>query len=84
VKKSTAHNQKLEIKKLQDELKQALKRRKTTKIAVRRLEGIRDGDGDENEDEEKATNQEVKQQLTQEIEKRLNAEQQVFDMRKGM
>jgi hypothetical protein len=80
VKKSKAHNQKLEIKELQDELKQASKRTKKTKIAVRRLEGIRDGDGDE----EKATNQDVKQQLRQEIEKRLNAEQQVFDMKEGM
>jgi hypothetical protein len=80
-KKSKAHNQKLEIKKLQDELKQSSKRKKT-KIAVRRLESIRDGDGDE--DEEKATNQEVKQQLRQKIEKRLNAEQQMFDIREGM
>jgi hypothetical protein len=79
-KKSKAHNQKLEIKKLQDEFKQASKRKKKTKIAVRRLEGNRDGD----EDEEKATNQEVKQQLRQEIEKRLNAEQHVFDMKEGM
>jgi hypothetical protein len=82
VKKSKAHNQNLEIKKLQDELKQASK--KKTKIAVGRLEGIRDGDRDEDEDEEKATNQEVKQQLRQEIEKRLNADQQVFDMKEGM
>jgi hypothetical protein len=41
-----AHNQELEIKKLQDEPKQASKRKKNTKIAVRRLEGIRDGDED--------------------------------------
>jgi hypothetical protein len=75
-KKLKAHNQKLEIKKLQNELKQASKRK--TKIAVRRLEDIRD------EDEEKATNQEVKHQLRQEIEKGLNAEQQVFDMKEGM
>jgi hypothetical protein len=53
-----AHNQKLEIKRLQDQLKQASKRKKKIKIAVRRLEGIRDGD--EDEDEEKTTNQEVK------------------------
>jgi hypothetical protein len=79
-KKSTAHNQKLEIKKLQDGLKQASKRKKTTKIAVWRLEGIRGGD----KDEEKVTNQEVKQQLRQEIEKRLDAEQQVVDMKEGM
>jgi hypothetical protein len=71
-KKSTAHNQKLEIKKLQDELKQASKRKKKTKIAVWRLESIRDGDGDEDEDEEKATTQKVKQQLRQEIDKRFN------------
>jgi hypothetical protein len=77
-KKSTAHNQKVEIKKLQDGLKQASKRKKTTKIAVWRLEGIRD------EDEEKATNQEVKQQPRQEIEKRLDSEQQVFDMKEGI
>jgi uncharacterized protein YqeY len=82
VKKSKAHNQKLEIKKLLDELKQASKRKKKTKIAVWRLEGIRDGDWDE--DEEKATNHEVKQQLRQEIEKRLDAEQYVFDMKEGM
>jgi hypothetical protein len=79
-KKSKAHNQKLEIKKLQDELKQASKRKKKTKIAVRRFESIRDGA----EDEEKATNQEVKQQWRQEIEKRLNTEQHVFDMKEGM
>jgi hypothetical protein len=60
-KKSKAHNQKLEIKKLHNEVKQASKRKKKTKIAVRRLEGIRDGD--EDEDEEEAMNQEVKQQL---------------------
>jgi hypothetical protein len=77
-KKSKAHNQELETKKLQDKSKQALKRKKKTKIAVRRLEGIRD------EDEEKATNQAVKQQLRQEIEKKLNAEQQVFDMKEAM
>jgi hypothetical protein len=81
-KKSKAHNQKLEIKKLQDELKQVSKRNKKTKIAVRRLDGIRDGDRDG--DEEKATNQEVKQQLRQEIEKRLNPEQQVFGMKEAM
>jgi hypothetical protein len=82
VKKSKGHNQKLEIKKLQDELRQASKRKKKTQIAVWRLEGIRDGDQDE--DEEKATNQEVKQQLRQEIEKRLDAKQQMFDMKEGM
>jgi hypothetical protein len=81
-KKSKTHNQRPEIKKFQDELKQASKRKKKTKIAVRRLEGIRDGD--ESEDKEKATNQEVKQQLMQEIKKRLDAEQQVFDMKEGM
>jgi hypothetical protein len=51
-KKSKTHNQELEIKKLQDELKWGSKRKKKTKIAVWRLEGIRDAD----EDEEKATN----------------------------
>jgi hypothetical protein len=64
MKKSKAHNQGLEIKKLQDEPKQASKRKKKTKIAVRRLEGLRDGDEDgeedEEKDEEKATNQEEK------------------------
>jgi hypothetical protein len=59
-------------------IKQASKRKKKTQIAVWRLEGIRDGD------EEKATNQEVKQQLRQKIEKRLDAEQQAFDMKEGM
>jgi 1,4-dihydroxy-2-naphthoyl-CoA synthase len=66
---------KLEISKLLDQLKQASKK---TQIAVWRFEGIR------NEDEEKATNQEAKLQLRQEIEKRLDAEQQVFDMIEGM
>jgi hypothetical protein len=80
VKKSKAHNQKFEIKRLWEQLKQASKRKKKTKIAVRRLEGIRDGDGDE----EKATNQEVKQQLKQKIEKRPDAGQQVFDVKEGM
>jgi chromosome segregation ATPase len=75
-KKSKAHNQKLEIKKLQDQLKQASK--KKTQIAVRCLQGIRD------QDEEKAKNQEAKLQLRQEIEKRLDAEQQVFDMKDEM
>jgi hypothetical protein len=37
-KKSKAHNQKLEIKKLQDQLKQASKK---AQIAARRLEDIR-------------------------------------------
>jgi predicted nucleic acid-binding Zn-ribbon protein len=77
-KKSNAHNQKFEITKLQDHLKQASKKKKKTQIAVRRLEGIRDLD------EEKATNQEAKLQLRQKIEKRLDAEQQVFDMKDEM
>jgi hypothetical protein len=74
-KESKAHNQKLEIRKLQDQLKQASKK---AQIAVRRLEGIRD------QAEEKAKNQEAKLQLRQEIEKGLHAEQQVFDMKDEM
>jgi hypothetical protein len=66
---------KLEIRKLRDQLKQASKK---IQIAVPRLEGIRD------QEEEKAKNQEAKLQLRQEIEKRLDAEQQVFDMKDEM
>jgi hypothetical protein len=43
-KKWKAHSQKPEIRKLQDQLKQASKK---IQIAVLRLEGIRDGDEDE-------------------------------------
>jgi chromosome segregation ATPase len=75
-KKSKAHNQKLEIRELRDQLKQASK--KKTQIAVRRLQGIKD------QDEEKAKNQEAKLQLRQEIEKRLDAEQQMFNMKDEM
>jgi DNA uptake protein ComE-like DNA-binding protein len=70
-KKLKAHNQKLEIRKLQDQLKQASK--KKTQIAVRRFGAIRE------EDEQKAMNQEAKLQLRQEIEEGLDPEQQVFD-----
>jgi chromosome segregation ATPase len=75
-KKSKAHNRKIEIRELQDQIKQAAK--KKTQIAVRRLNGIRD------EDEDKAKNHQAKLQLRHEIEKRLDAEQQMFDMKDEM
>jgi hypothetical protein len=48
--KSNPHNQKLEIKKLSDQLKQESKRKRKTQVALRCLKGIR------HQDEEKATN----------------------------
>jgi hypothetical protein len=74
-----AHNQELGVKNLQNE-PAGVEEEEEYQDRGRPLQGIKDGD----QDEGKATNQEVKQQLRQEIEKRLNAEQQVFDMKKGM
>lgn len=75
-KKTKAHNYKLQIKELEERVQQLGK--KKTHIAVRRIQNLKQ-DGDE-----ALKQKESKLQLRQEIEKRLDAEQRVFDMQDEM
>ena len=75
-KKTKAHNLKIRIKELEERVQKLGK--KKTHIAVRRIQNLKkEGDDALKQKEEKI-------QLRQEIEKRLDAEQRVFDMQDEM
>ncbi|KAK8885552.1 hypothetical protein M9Y10_041002 [Tritrichomonas musculus] len=75
-KKNKAHLLKLQLKEAQEKL--AEQDKKKTRIAVNKLRKIKD------DDEEQLKQRELQIQLRQEKEKRLDAEQEVFDMKDEM